>query len=148
MSESKLLERVEAATGPDTDLDRALWWWSQSLSPDGQAQWGRFVCEQVAEHGTDILGQFYDSSKPHCIANISAREKFTASLDAALALVERALPDADFIDVFRDADLWFARIAFTERGGVTKFDSGGGRDTAALALLAALLKATPEQSDV
>lgn len=89
MSYAELIARLEAATEPDAGCDMALWW--LSLHEDTRASFGRYVNETVAKQGTDILAQFYDSSKPHCIANLSQRQKFTASTDEAIAFADRML---------------------------------------------------------
>jgi hypothetical protein len=112
-----LLERVEKATGPDRELDFAL---ALAFTPGGY-RW-------PDERGGAIMwpdgrGSF-GVAEPDCL---------TASLDAAMALVERVLPGWDWI------------IGHTN-GGLTVHAQLGPNemafgDTAPLALLAALLKA-------
>lgn len=68
------------------------------------------------------------------------------SIDAAVALVEKLLPDREHIKLLEDAGAWFAVIGvFSTEGGahVENFCSNGGAamDTPALALCAALLRA-------
>lgn len=64
---SSLAARVAAATGPDRELDEAIghWLWEQSFKP-----WECF------DYGKDGPGR-----------------PFTSSIDAALALVEKLLPE-------------------------------------------------------
>lgn len=80
-----LRDRVKAATGPDRDLDWAIWF---------------ETAKEPADHGVD--------GWPH----------YTASIDAALALVENLLPDWG-ASVTRAVNarplLWSAKVF--ERGG-------------------------------
>lgn len=73
---SALLERVTAAVGPDRELDTDICVTLHQYSDDGYASFGRHypVGYYVVQQG---------------IASA-----YTASLDAALALVERVLPEA------------------------------------------------------
>lgn len=143
---NELLARIEAATGPDAAIDMALWW--LSLPEDTRASFGSYVNKSVAKSGTDILAQFYDSSKPHCIANLAQREKFTASLDAAVSLVNRMLcpgildmtvtwdtaqPPADPAALIR----WYP----DGKSGKSWFAQTAGAPTAPLAICAVLVKA-------
>lgn len=84
MSLEDLIERVEGATGPDREIEARLWClqegrefrkviWSDYKYPDGQKHWHSF-----RTNGGDV--------------GCHSVPKFTASLDAALALCERVLP--------------------------------------------------------
>lgn len=75
----KLIERLEAATGPDRELDRDLTerFYPTVATPDTRA------------HG-DPAWRHPDFGLVRC-------EYYTASLDAALALVERVRPGAHFV---------------------------------------------------
>lgn len=78
---SELLERVKAATGPDRELDGAIEVMARrfdayraGLDDTTRAHW--------KHNGSTV----YDGNTGYVAAN------FTASIDAALALVERCLP--------------------------------------------------------
>lgn len=82
----KLIERLEAATGPDRELDGLMYGWESGLSPNG---------------GSFMLGggfQFRHPTKVHPSGPAAlyvpgdSVPAYTASLDAALALVERVRP--------------------------------------------------------
>lgn len=108
-----LLARVKAATGPDRRLDRALWATFQGGDYPGVLCW-------------DGLGV----------------APFTASLDAALALVERVLPGVWYVlgkgKLRADEPLYGAKLLFTADGTLGE---GEHEHSQALALLAALLSA-------
>lgn len=77
---SKLIGKVKAATGPDRGLDMALLemqGWSEM--PEGHRLHGIWVREIWEDC-------FFDGEQPH----------YTASVDAALDLVERCLPGWDY----------------------------------------------------
>lgn len=77
-----LIERLEAATGPDRELDAAIFAWSEG---------GRI-------HYFDALAKNYVWERPidgfwiRGVKSVPSTTKFTASIDAALALCERMLP--------------------------------------------------------
>lgn len=129
LSLSDLIARVEAATGPDRELDglmevAARWAQASSvgLKPEHRARW-----ECDAQGWVRSQGTIYPAAT------------FTASLDAALALVERVLPG------------WFVglqqnRFVGDERRWTAYITLNDGEHEAttyapALALLAALLRA-------
>lgn len=123
-----LLERVEAASGPDRELDADI---TDLLNPLG-ATWRRNPPGEYVYTYVDKLGW---GKNP---------EPYTASLDAALALCERVLPG-----VWRDISGPNPNIAphkgkpfvvTIECGGPRKRVSAWGTSEA-LALLSALLKA-------
>ena len=66
----ELLDRVQKATGPDREIDKALLWAVGRFSWRGMNYWS-----EAGEMWPDRLSTF-----------------FTASIDAAVALVERVLP--------------------------------------------------------
>lgn len=109
---NELLERVKAETGPNPRLDEsiglALGWVKQETKGGGWYWKGPFL------DGEDM-------------------PPFTASVDAALALVQRCLPDAH----------WAIDAAGLERpeAHINAIVSDGA--TAPLAILAALLSALP-----
>ena len=133
MPNPTLLERVEAASGPDRELDAVLW---LAFTPGATRRtlhvphWQRpyDIDETRDEKGRLIIVPSY-----------------TSSLDAALALVERVLPGW----------LWMVASADPPNRLPARVELWTGDEevrasaaTPALALLAALLKATPERSDV
>ena len=73
---AKLLARVEAATGPDREIDGALalmeGWTFQKMKGDREPYWRKPGATEYWNRSTLI--------------------NYTASIDAALALVERMLP--------------------------------------------------------
>ena len=116
-----LIERVRAATGPDRELEIAI--------------------------GTTIGGWTYQPHVPHCFKwNDGQRDRpngppsYTASIDAALSLVERVLPEHDWI------------LGHTNGGLTIHCQLGPDADkmafgeTPALAILLALLSALKDAS--
>lgn len=77
---ASLLRRVKAATGPDRELD----WSLHDVA---------FV-EFFEQYGYRRKGEFYVTASPAVPGGerISAPEYYTASIDAALALVDKMLP--------------------------------------------------------
>lgn len=125
-----LLERVKAASGPDREMDAAVW---LALEPGvTRKQWSYIHTASGQECRMD---ETRDAT-----GRLIVVPSFTASIDAALALVERVLPG------------WFGKVSFNGRGsfcwlwepGVLDDDDDGkpiyGK-TPALAILAALLTA-------
>lgn len=74
---ASLLERVKAATGPDRDLDRSIW---RHFNPRPAGR----VSDVVLPQGFG-KGALNDALDP--------TPMLTGSIDAALALVERLMPD-------------------------------------------------------
>lgn len=109
---TRLLARIESATGPSRDLDQDLY--------------------DLVWLGLDVPRE---EPLPHC-------PKFTASLDAAIALCERVLPGCNY------RVEWQAKAATPERGWAS-FGKSGEQEcaygyTPALALCAAIIKARME----
>lgn len=102
-----LLERVERATGPDRELDRAIW---------------------------KACGIDYRQS---------VTQPITESVDAALALIGRVLPEW-WWTVGQSAPTGFASATVARKGGTVRSVSA---PTPALALCAALLAALIEQEN-
>lgn len=132
---AELLERVEAASGPDRELDAAI---------------------EVAMLGTtatddDLIYHSVPRKDDHCApgtfwrksrsgASLRTAAPFTASLDNALALVEEKLPRWNAFEVQHtdayDAQIWWMR---GEQEVVT--DTGPACATPALAIVSCLLRA-------
>lgn len=125
---SELLERVKAATGPDRDLDAAI----------GKALGAEFKARNVHRRGHYIGG------KPVLLRVAEDYPRFTASVDATLALVERCLPGWRY-------DIHSPRFGTPFEGVLMDGDSASRRivvghaPTAPLAILSALLQAIGEQ---
>lgn len=113
-----LLERVKAATGPSRTLDALI---SEALQQD-----------VIADAGYD------DDGKLNRIT--FAMPRYTASIDASLALMKRKLPDANCYGVERDPFGW---NAYVSRNHVNEghWLKEAVAPTAPLAILAALLTA-------
>lgn len=78
---SELVERLRKATGPDRELDAAIW-----LVDEGYEKRGGF------NPSTVFWTQVQDGFAMEGNSPMRSVPKFTASVDAALALVERVLP--------------------------------------------------------
>lgn len=137
MSNPSLLERVEAATGADREIDKEL----------AQHLLGAFIRLSTTGEGwryqmllPDHQGVSFES-----LPDVPA---YTSSLDAALSLVERVLPGWGVEVLTPDRDMWRATVWPWVSSRGTR-DNVGFRysyaKTPALALLAALLKATEEK---
>jgi hypothetical protein len=139
-----LLERVEKAEGPDQEIDAELHWLFK-LSDKERAYALKFResnCEGRELYSiatlVGIITMNYYSPNARPVAT------YTASIDAAVALVEKMLPERDFIDVFYDCGSWFAVVGIHDaKHDWRKWHSndGAAMDSPALALLAALLRA-------
>lgn len=127
---AELLERVKAETGPDRELDIAI-----GLAVGGFERVQRGILGVVEYRFWMPEGGWNSGSSTVMIP------KFTASLDAALALVERALPGAEW-SVGHNACDDFVATCWVQ--GVEDLDYHA--PTAALALLAALLSALIAQA--
>lgn len=121
-----LLERVEKATGPDRDLDLDL---AVALVPD-------VVCLRHNRYTGDN--------------ETFTRWEYTASIDAALALVERVLPGFQEIRLQFSLPLGIYCTATIYKDTLTK-EAGetfiAPNKSAPLAILAALLRALIAQAD-
>lgn len=112
-TESVLLDRVRAASGPDRQIDLAL---------------GIMLCNW----GDTPAGEEPPKDRPQYE---QPDGHFTGSADAALALVERLLPKSRII-LISGAGYWSATIQWDQRLAP---DTDATGMTPALALLAALL---------
>lgn len=135
-----LLARVEAAEGPDRELDFSL-----CVALDDQPEWARdkgaelVVCSRGDWRGVEVRAGEFRSG-----LNAPA---YTASLDAALALVDRALTAAR-VCMEHDASGYSAAEILAGRNHHTRHLGGAERadGETALALLAALLRALIAQA--
>lgn len=134
---TSLQDRVREATGPDRELDAAI---CKALDP---VEWAQACQAAEGPHGapSDVIERDAGRYTP----------AYTASPDAALALVERVLPGWTHWTLSRGCEGYYVKIAprswnpnhdqdATDVGGVMV----GQIATPALALLAALLTATDE----
>lgn len=118
-----LLERVKTATVADRYLDAALW--CALLSPEDKPSQSRPGYVPITDDDPSRWGY-------------KETQHYTASVDDALALIERVLPGAEvLVGNVRDDRQWTANVGPRET-----FVAGEARlPTPALALLAALLEA-------
>jgi hypothetical protein len=118
---AELLARVEAAMGPDRELDRDLAEWAY---PD-----------LLTRERRSVGGEAFSWMHPRY--GLTRCEPYTASLDAALALVERCLPGRswDLSFTLGDQPYYMANLLWPAR------EFRAVARTPALALLAALLRA-------
>lgn len=134
-----LLERVEKAEGADRELDALICEALFGVEVDrvgSPASWGVWSME-LTRPDLDGPESVFDRLAP-----------YTGSLDAALALVERCLPDHQWLVRQRHEGAPFGRGYFANvptgwPGERQHFDAYGR--TAPLALLAAMLKALISQ---
>lgn len=137
-----LLRRVESATGADRELDRDLF---MALVPCDRAPFRYWApVDEHNGHGEPREGWVYYA--PHCGQAIEV-PAYTASLDAALALVERCDPGFKWrVAAYTPAEAQACGIDRAERpfwatcGLPSEQEQATGK-TPALALLAALLRA-------
>ena len=127
-----LLERVKAADGPDRELDCKIAYVTNYLVYGMSAPF-RSYCDvhdlkwgEVVHHANSYQSILYHNLP-----------RFTASVDAALALVERLLPGS-MKRVFDNPDDGSSRAEIVSADGVI---GRGDHDTWPLAILAALLTA-------
>lgn len=112
-----LLVRVEAATGPDLELDGRIWCLRSGLT---FYRWD----------GAGVVWKCADGTIRHSGSERISR--YTASIDAAVALIERVLPHS-LISLSNDhTEGWTAKV---------RLSYGKRMATPALALLSALMKA-------
>lgn len=133
----ELLERVKAATGPDRKLDRAI-----GLSVGG--------LKSVEEFG--MAGNWWERFTEGGLT--VGLPPYTASIDAALALVERVLPGWVVSDLSQNSrhagDPWGCELALyfgSEPSKNRSAFSGWDFPTAPLAILTALLSALTALQD-
>ncbi len=142
MSElQKLLERVEKATGADRELDARLYCLEHGF---------RFSRRYGSDFAIRVDGV------PHEVkVSDQSLDKFTASIDAALALVERMKPIGPMVahelnhSLARDGeDWWNFRIKqYVDEEGEPPIVHWGTHWDGTRAILAALLKALISQSE-
>lgn len=126
-----LLDRVKAATGPDSLLDLELHWWFDCSHGAHPASF------RVVEGGPQVnrgMGEtpdwrWWDERNPPL---------YTSSIDDAVALVERKLPGWNW-SVDRQADEYLGTIYPSGENSESAGEQYGA--SAPLALLAALLTA-------
>lgn len=113
-----LLARVEAASGPDRELDKALWY--------------KLIFDPALDKKNDSYLKLIGSPQP----------LFTASLDAALALAERVLPGAGWLCGVKSNGGFMAELFLTRYiSGVSPRLAYATAKTPALALVIATLRA-------
>lgn len=148
---SELLSRVEGAEGADRDLD---WTMAQAFDQDLA---GRVLITYEGSKAACIANGLWPKRKGACWRDaLFSVPHYTASLDAAVGLVEKMLPEMN-VSVTRHSDgrgacemwVWVSNLfddtrALNEANGHESRHQNVGAATPALALIAALLKALIE----
>lgn len=125
---SALIARLEAAEAGSRELDGAVWY--AIHEPD--VQHGCLHVEQTEQGPMEVLTCELGSKYADCVGN------YTTSLDAALALAERALPGWGFF-LRKDKDGCNCGLLYPDAHFVTP--GCGSSPTPALALVIAILRA-------
>lgn len=135
MSESGLIRSVENATGPDRGIDALV---VVMLCPTALVSQYLASDDEPSVFHAQALGISDKSGVPH----------YTNSIDAVLTLVGHLFPDREW-GVWQDQEngRYAAQLGDDNWDEVMGFVVAHAK-TPALALLAALLKASPDQSDV
>jgi hypothetical protein len=138
---SRLRDRVRAATGPDRELDAEI---TVALTPTVRTDDDLIYLRAVRRDEGEAPGTYW----LHQRSGISLRsaDRLTASIDAALALVERVLPGARLCAAFAPdySSAWFVRgwgARAQHLGGTVEYpdDSRGHALTVIDAMLTAKL---------
>lgn len=136
----QLLARVEGAAGADREIDAEIALTFQIPNEHYNAPLRRPVLSPPQHHRPGLL-EYVE------ISGVSARPapEYTASVDAALALVGRVMPGWELLisDEGDEPDKWVASMG--PRHTFTSYEGVG--PTPALALLAALLRAKIAETD-
>jgi hypothetical protein len=136
-----LLARVEAAEGPDREIDAAIY---NAMVDDGGRK--AFRVTDWTRGRAPMLGRYHDgwlTGKSDSDIYADDLVRFTASIDAALALVERALPDS-YVELSGPRKYLHIPTPVPNRWCASIVEPGyrgGWGATPPLAILAALLKA-------
>ena len=156
MNYAELIERVEKATGADREIDARLHvalFDPQDVLLDPGHMGKPPHRPAVYGAGSKLIRDGWSQSDWDAVAHqVGASKRYTASLDAALALVEAKLPDHGWFIRRDDTDANGKRAAPVYNAALLYPDalrvcasSAHARPTPALALLAALPRALEEQ---
>ena len=127
-----LRKRVEAASGPDRELDADLWWHFDRAAAGRHYHTGRVGLPQP-------LPETLTSGGLGRAAVQQAAPKFTASIEASLTFVEKVLPGWHWsLDSFGEATLFDSTGAFLVHAD---YEFYGHNKHIPLAILSALLAA-------
>ena len=143
MQPMTLLERLEAATEGSRELDVLLWAWERNYKPFTENNIVMATCADPP-HDTVKLGTIDPGKQSNNFQEAWADPPFpnyTTSIDAALALVERVLPDWNKGMYEQDDGSWFVEF---RRGYRTSYDKVQGilrARTLPLGICIALVKA-------
>lgn len=143
----KLLERVKKATGPDRQIDRAIMrtigGWHRVEPRFTHGKHGGWIAPAdfigTLSDGSPILDSLHGTSIHREVPEVSA------SLDAALALVEEKLPGCGVCFWRHPGSAWAGEIELSDETVIT---NKHGRPTPALAVLSALIRALIAESSV
>ena len=142
MEASELIERLEKATGPDRDLDAALYvaLCKPKQYPDDLRY---YYLPSVSTDHMEMCAPGTYWLKERSGRSLQTAPAYTASLDAALALVERVLPGWGYF-LRHDSDSGYvAALVYPDAFRVTPGATNGANMATALCL--ALLRASPTE---
>ena len=136
-----LIERVEKATGPDRELDIAIF---EAAHPKGTLTGSGWLWTRREIAPAGLVWYWLDRKK---LTQPDFVENYTASIDAALALVEKVLPGwrRQFFER-SDGSGWTARLISPTRDMVST-DELKACPSAPLAILLALLRSIQKQDN-
>ena len=131
-----LVERVEALTGPDREVDAAVWWHLVGCHEETSPRWRPALAADTAKALDSFVGPSVWRESGKMVP------RYSASVDTVLSLVERKFPRSQH-GIMREEDgSWLAGVipaGEPDRKGFTA-------PTPALALLLALLKALTQET--
>jgi len=140
---NELLTRVEGLTGPDEQTDCLLW---QMAYPDQRVMFDAGKAFGPGKKRPAKYGRLADFPLDgwddwHGVRLMLGATPLTASIDAALALVERKLPGWS-VEIYIDSGTnGRAAVKLSSPGTYSKDYWGWAAPTAPLAIIAALLRA-------
>lgn len=140
MEASELIERLEKATGPDREIDALLW--AHFDNRVVRIAYGEVIARK-RDSLDDVRLGFVDPTPLRSNFYGWDGEAYTASIDAALALVERVLPGWGYF-LRHDSDSGYvAALVYPDAFRVTPGATNGANMATALCL--ALLRASPTE---
>lgn len=136
-----LIARLEKATGPDRELDAAI---IVATTPTRSTADDLIYLTETRSDDQCAPGTYW--LKQRSGASLHTAPELTASIDSALALVERCLPKLGCIDAFHELEKFPNAWRATIGRGSHKYRSSA--PTAPLAILTALLHAVASEKQV
>lgn len=144
MNLSDLERRLEAAAGPDRKLDGMIWWSLERASAE------RCYHNHAIGFPEAIPPYFTLDDLPSGIGRLSVKEmapKFTASLDTALALVGRVLPEWQRETLWNSCQGHLAALTDNADQNSSGYIYSATGPNAAVALCLALVRALQQKKD-